>query len=81
MKQAGYPSLSQVLKYCDKADARDIFPNSTRICAPNSFLGQRGYKEKCNKKHDIPMDAEVERILKMVDKFIKNPLGAKEGQS
>ena len=79
LKQANYPSLSQVLKYCNKADARDIFPNSTRICAPNAFLGQCGFKSKCTKKHVIPSDVEVEKILKMVDMFIKNPSGVKQG--
>ena len=76
---AGNPTLSQVLKYCDKADGRDIFPNSTRICIPNSFLGTCGYKSNCSKKHVLPSNTEVEEILKMTSKFIQNPEGAKQG--
>ena len=75
---AGYPSFTQIMKFCN-ADASDILSRSDRRCTPNIFFGRCFHKEKCTKTHSLPSEEDVTKILRKVDKFIRNPEGFKKG--
>ena len=79
LAKADSPSISAIAKYCG-FDLADVFDVDKKRCTSNSILGrcQRGHA--CERKHSLPTEAEVEKILKLVEKFISDPLGAKKGQ-
>ena len=79
LKVANYPSFSAIIKYC-QASPGEIIGKRNRKCAPNTFFGRCFHKDRCLKEHFLPTDEEADKILKMVDKFIKNPEGLKTGK-
>ena len=70
LKQAGYPSFTAILKYCD-GDPTEIVPRHSKKCTPNIFFGRCNYGKACTKEHSLATDEEAERILTMVKKFVK----------
>jgi hypothetical protein len=80
LAKAGYPSFSKIIKFCG-TDPEKVYARDGHICAPNAFFGRCFKKEHCTKKHKHATDAEVEKILPLLTKFIATPLGITQGQS
>jgi hypothetical protein len=76
LKRAGIPSHSKILKYCE-ATAQDIVPQGSKICASNYFFGKCYDNKACKKIHQVATDEDAEKILKLCDKFIRDPVPLK----
>ncbi len=79
LEKAGNPSVSAIAKYCG-FDISSVFDIDKSRCTSNSIVGRCQKGSACERKHTLPSEAEVEKILKLTDKFRNEPLGAKKGQ-
>ena len=75
---AKYPGYQRILEYCD-ADLGAVFGKGNNLCSPNLFFGRCLNGSDCTRIHRLAMDKEVTEILKVVDKFIKDPEGIHRG--
>jgi hypothetical protein len=78
MITAQYPTFSAILKYCS-ANAQEVYAKDAAKCAPNAFFGRCFKGDSCFKDHSPASDSDVNKILQMVDKFIKEPEGLRQG--
>ena len=72
MAKAGNPSFTSIMQYVDR-DPNDVISDRSSWCTPNAFFGRCFFGEKCKRQHKIVTDTQAERIITMMDKFIKTP--------
>jgi hypothetical protein len=72
LRIANKPTFTSILRYCDE-DSTEIYAKNGRKCAPNAFFGTCYGGDACPRDHSMATDAEATKIIKMCDKFIKNP--------
>jgi hypothetical protein len=72
LRIANKPTFTSILRYCDE-DSTEIYAKNARKCAPNAFFGTCYGGDACPRDHSMATDAEATKIIKMCDKFIKNP--------
>ena len=78
LEDAGYPSFNKIMAYCG-TDASSIYPKTGSKCTPNAFFGRCFLGTACKKNHSMAPDKDVEPILGLLQKFIDNPKGLKQG--
>ena len=74
MASAGNPNFPKIAQYCG-FKLEDLFTNNTKICTSNMFFGRCHKKDQCQRSHQLPTEAEVEKIMALLDKLLKNPAG------
>jgi hypothetical protein len=79
LQAAGHPSFSAIFQYCN-TNADELFPKWGKRCGPNAFFGKCYHAAKCEKEHTLPLDKEIEPMLKLVEKFIMKPSGLRSGR-
>jgi len=78
MAKAGFPNFTQIMQYVDK-DPQEIISDKSSWCTPNAFFGRCYLGEKCKRQHKVVTDAQAEKIVTMLDKFIQKPEEIKKG--
>ena len=73
-----YPGYQRILEYCG-AELGSVFGIGSNTCSPNAFFGRCPTGANCTRVHRMASDKEATDILKLVDKFIKNPEGIHRG--
>ena len=71
LKKTGNPNFMSIMRMCN-VDLQNL-PFSNYKCAPNVILGKCREGTSCNRDHTLPSGEEVDKILNLLDKFIKNP--------
>jgi hypothetical protein len=72
LAKANYPSFTTIMQYVDK-DPSDVIADKSSWCTPNAFFGRCFMGEKCRRQHKIVTDAQADKIIKMMEKFIEKP--------
>ena len=72
LADASNPSFTEIINYYGKK-SYDIISRNSRVCAPNAFFGSCFAGSKCTKLHNVLREDQVPQVLKLVEKFIKEP--------
>jgi hypothetical protein len=73
-------SFSAILRYC-KRTVEEVYPLIGQKSAPNALFNKCYLGDKCTQDHSLPSDNnKVTNILTVVEPFITNPAGIKQGQ-
>ena len=72
MLKAGNPSFTSIMQYVD-ADPNDVISDRSSWCTPNAFFGKCFLGEKCKRQHKIVTDAQADKIIVLMKKFIEKP--------
>ena len=72
MLKAGNPSFTSIMQYVD-ADPNDVISDRSSWCTPNAFFGKCFLGEKCRRQHKIVTDAQADKIIVLMKKFIEKP--------
>jgi hypothetical protein len=72
LKKAGNPSFTTIMQYVD-ADPADVISDKSSWCTPNAYFGKCFLGEKCRRQHKIVTDAQADKILVQLEKFITKP--------
>ena len=78
LKRAKYPTFTAIMKYCDLTGS-ELYSKFDERCTPNAFFGRCTKGEACTRKHERITDADAEKILQLVQKFIDSPEGMLQG--
>jgi hypothetical protein len=70
--KAGYPSFTTIMQFVDK-NLLEVISDCSSWCTPNAFFGTCYLGDKCKLQHKIVTDAQAEKILQLLDKFILHP--------
>ena len=78
MRDADYPTVSQICDYCSITREQLIPPTVTNDICRNFFLqGKCKFGKSCRFKHEKPSPEEVHFMLNKVKRFKTDPLGMK----
>jgi hypothetical protein len=69
-----YLTFSAILKYCN-TNAQEVYAKDAAKCALDTFFGCYFKRDSCFKDHSQASDSNVNKVLQMVDKIIKEPEG------
>lgn len=80
LKKSNFPTFTKIMKFCG-ADVNVPFSQKDKICAPNAFFGRCSSGDKCRKSHALISDEQAKEILKILDKFVRDPDGCANSKS
>jgi hypothetical protein len=72
LAKAGYPSFTSIMQFVEK-NPSEIISDRSSWCTPNAFFGSCYLGDKCKRQHKIVTDAQAEKILQILEKFISHP--------